>query len=161
MIKAETITHESMPAPNWLDHCRTIASAGRLITVMVLIAVGALVGILQRTPTDTLSNLPATSKTQQADSSLLAPLNVEPAQSVANANSDGSASVQTTSNTATTAPATNTSLGAPTTNLNSGSTGGAAQATAINQTQLNGKQLTNTVQSLLPSLENVQKSLGL
>lgn len=42
MIKAEVITHEGNPGPNWLDHCRTAITPGRFITMLAVIIIAAL-----------------------------------------------------------------------------------------------------------------------
>jgi cytoskeletal protein RodZ len=48
MIKAEVITHEGNPGPNWLDHCRTSITPGRFIATLVIAVIAALaLGLFQ------------------------------------------------------------------------------------------------------------------
>ena len=66
MIKAEVISHEGNPGPNWLDHCRTAATPVNITVVLLLLVIGGLfIGITQKDSAET-ANQQSTSSTGQA-----------------------------------------------------------------------------------------------
>lgn len=79
MIKAEAISHEGNPGPNWLDHCRTIATPTNIAVVLLLIVAGGLfIGLTRKERTSTANQLPATSNSQPATSPASSSLQVQP-----------------------------------------------------------------------------------
>ena len=168
MIKAETITHEAPPAPNWLDHCRSLATPGRSLFVLAILATVAFAGILNRNSTDTVGNLPATSQSQQSDKESLNSLTVQPVQTIAAPTTDtGSAAIQAAGGTPKAEVKANTTnpLGAPSTpSFNSTTTPSTTTQLPGSQGLLKGtKPLTDAVQStvhsLAPDLQGMTRGL--
>lgn len=162
MIKAEVISHEGNPGPNWLDRCRTIITPEKITVVMVCIALVAIGAIVLRSTNN--DKTPVTSASQQA-SPANSSLKVQPLQS--EGTPDSAAAIQpapggTSSNQAQ--AETTTPLGtAPAAPLGGGNSAGSPaqqapvtnQQSTFDQTKLKSNLLTNTVQS---TLQNVQKT---
>lgn len=165
MIKAEVITHEGIPAPNWLDHCRTMISPAKITAL--LLAVAALIGVL------VFMHHGGTVKvgtSQQANKAPIANLRVAPVQEQTTSDSTN---VDTLQAAAASAPTTGSAPVTDTPSDNSG-TGAATAApvgpasTTSSQTyqksatsfdQFSGKHLTDTVQSTVKSLNDATKKL--
>ena len=161
MIKAETIIHEGNPGPNWLDRCRSLATPGKATAGIIVVAVLAvLVGVTHQSD----DKIPTSSASQQPQSAGKT-LQVQPLLQSVPTTSTGEATVQqaTGGTTEPTAVQDNTSisnqLGAKSTpSLNNTNTPAAAtQNSTTSQSQLNGKTLTNTVQSTLQNLDDSLK----
>lgn len=136
MIKAEVISHEGNPGPNWLDHCRTIATPINITVVLLLVIVGSLfIGITRHNATSSANQQstpgPGQASVQpQATSLLVQPLQAE------TSTSNGSTTVQ--SATGGQGPVTN-----PNTQDASGSALGAAKTPALNSSN-NGRKAQQT-----------------
>lgn len=154
MIKAEIISHEGTPAPNWLDQCRSAATPGRISILIVFIAASAIIfGVLQKDATPTTE----TKASQQSQSSSL---QVQPLNQAPVTTENGMANVQPTAEStleATPTKQTNT----PPAGLGAESTPALNNATRPSdvtaprpsgQGQLNGRGLTQTVQTTIQTL---------
>lgn len=167
MIKAEVITHEGIPGPNWLDQCRTYITPARTTMVVLAIAVGVLFASIAQDDTPTVGNLPATSTSQQSQPLPGAGLTVQPLRdpsATAPATNTGNVQAPTGSSSADPAKApANTPLGPTSTpSLNNAKTPGSASQSpqATPENLLNGKVLTDTVQSTVNDVNNLTKPLG-
>lgn len=139
MIKAEVIIHEGTPGANWLDHCRTLVTPGRLTLIAVsAIALITTAAMMHKSPG---ASQPITTSTQPVSSGL----SVQPLSSATPAAQSAAATIQ-----AANGGAANTGSQQD----NSAASLGAASAPAggngnnkVDQTKLNGANLTNNVQT--------------
>lgn len=152
MIKAEVISHEGNPGPNWLDRCRTAVTPTNITVLVLFIAAGAIfIGITRNDKAETANQQPAGNRSQQSDVPASRSLQVQPL-SEKTTTTNGNTSVQSAaggSDQATT-PATDDksadSLGAtPTPALNSTGKPGSTQP----QAPVNLNQINNQLQSSL------------
>lgn len=161
MIKAEVITHEGNPGPNWLDRCRTLATPGKVTILIVVVAVAALILLIgSDRHVGQANQVPATS-TQQATPAPGTALQVTPVTDTSTTTENKAASLQspgsvTASNTGL-APTDSASKLGPTTtpSLNTSQNASQAIRSAPLTSQLpNGAAITQTVQSNLQSAQN-------
>lgn len=157
MIKAEVITHEGVPAPNWLDHCRTMITPGTITSLVVIVAAAAVVsGILHHHSAPTTPT--SSSTTQQANTTPLRGLEVEPAANQINTDSSGDTLLQPAPTPAT--DNTDSQLGAPVTpSLGGGSASNTYQQSATTQNQFSGQRLLSVPSSLQKSLNAIKKTV--
>jgi hypothetical protein len=156
MIKAEVISHEGNPGPNWLDRCRSVATPVNVTVVALLLIGGALfIGISKKEQANTANRLPATSNSQQSDRSGASSLQVQPLDQITTS-SEGTPNVQSASGG--TAPTTNSPASG-----NTAAPISAPQTPSFNnyrprgtapQTPLTEKDITNKVQSTLQGVQN-------
>jgi hypothetical protein len=177
MIKAEAITHEGNPGPNWLDHCKNMITPGTVALVVIVASV--LVGSLAiknhraNNSTATANTQPAVHESQQAPLTPSQSLQVEPLNTTPVATSSPSTTQQSTatgqssSSTPSTSPSSSSSSksSASSSSTSSKSQGkGSSHASvnsAVNQT-LQGVQQTlqQTVQETQNNLQNTLRGLG-
>jgi predicted transglutaminase-like cysteine proteinase len=160
MIKAEIISHEGNPGPNWLDRCRSVATPASVTTVALLIVGGALfVGLAIKDRPKTANQLTAAGASQQAPQSAATGLQVQPLSKVTTTSDSGSTTVQsaTGGNTAPTAPATQGNTAAPISAAQTPALNNSNTSNNRNQTPIDGRNLTNKLQS---TVQDVQKSVN-
>lgn len=160
MIKAEAISHEGTPGPNWLDRCRTVITPTN-ITVILLLVIGAALFVgLENKQSQTANQQPKTTPTIQTSASPLVPLAVQPLSTESSTDASGNANIQSAAgglSSSAAAQSTNANdLGAtPTPSLNNAKSPTNAKSQASqqsSQTLLNAQTLTNTVQSTVQSV---------
>lgn len=78
MIKAEIISHEGNPGPNWLDRCRSAATPGRLTVFIAVLLIGASTAYALLQSND--AEQPAATASQQNSYPDDSPLVVKPLQ---------------------------------------------------------------------------------
>ncbi len=119
MIKAEIISHEGNPGPNWLDHCRTLVTPATATVAVLVVAAGSIgfVSLERHRSATTAQRLPASSQSQPVNYTSGTGLQVTPLQTVSQPASSQAAQVQNagggTAKTVTTDPNNNaaTTLG--------------------------------------------------
>lgn len=164
MIKAEIISHEGNPGPNWLDRCRNLTTPGNISTVIIVVAaIGITVAVL-----NSRSNIATERATQSAQSTPAAPakpLTVAPANATTYQNISGNATVQSAAGGAENpvAPSSNATQGIPTVQTplnNTATTPDASQPSYNQQNGLRGRNLTNKVQSVVPAMDGLRGKLN-
>ncbi|HEY1064147.1 MAG TPA: hypothetical protein VGE30_02495 [Candidatus Saccharimonadales bacterium] len=158
MIKAEVISHEGNPGPNWLDRCRTAITPANITVLLLVIVSGAVfVGITQNDKTETANQLPANSNSNSEQPNLPAAnsLQVQPLTEETTTN-NGNPNIQS-------AAGGTSPTAAPTAQNNSADALGAARTPALNSSNQNNKQpqspvnwnqLNSQLQSTLQNTQN-------
>ncbi len=152
MIKAEIISHEGNPGPNWLDRCRTVATPVNVTAVLLLIVIGGLfIGILHKDRT-TAANQQSTSPTGQAS---VQPentsLQVESLQQKTTTN-NGNTSVQSAAGG--NAPVANTNA-----DTKSSDVLGATKTPALNNSNTSSSQYRQGSNNLKKTVDNLQSTV--
>lgn len=156
MIKAEIISHEGNPGPNWLDRCRSVVTPVNVTTVVLLIVAGALfVGLTQKEQPNTANQLPATSNSQQANQSGASSLQVQPLSKMTST-ADGTPDVQsaTGGNTSSTASPTPNNTAAPISAPQTPGLNNSKPGSTQPQGPINSRNLTNKLQSTVQSVHD-------
>lgn len=161
MIKAEVISHEGNPGPNWLDHCRSVITPANVTIVALLLIGGALfVGLTRKDEPSTATQLPATSSSQQDTQSSSNSLRVEPLSKM---------SAQTEDNASSSAPTVQNNATSPSSAPRTPSLNNFQRGSVQPQAPLNKTDLTNTLQSTVQGVQDgvnrtvtgITKGLGL
>ena len=149
MMKAEIITHEGNPGPNWLDHCKNMITPGKVGLTVTFGAIIISIVAFQHRPTSTpttASSQPATNQAQQVELSPSKSLQVAPLESQS-----------------TQAPAQQPSTNLQSTTTNSGSqippTSPSQQSTAPSASVPTSQTSSNKVPSVTQTLQGVQQSV--
>ena len=131
MIKAEIISHEGTPGPNWLDRCRSAATPARLSVFVAVLLVG---GVSFYTLTDTNDTNPPAAANQQNTYPEESTLQVQPLEEQSVQNESNLPAIQSADGGDTPAPSTQSTdsngLGAPATpSFNAGGANAELQST--------------------------------
>ena len=165
MIKSEIVTHEGNPGANWLDHCKSVVSPGKVTLLLVVAATvtGLFVAYTHnQTPSSAgTANTQATPKeSQQTQLSPSNSLQVEPLDKTVTAPEQQSTpNLQSSSASSSTIPTPAAVGPAPTSSLQSQSTTKSSPVRSTVNTTL--QSVNQTVQDTRTNVNNTLKALGL
>lgn len=166
MIKAEIISHEGNPGPNWLDRCRSLISPASISTIVVLVAVaGIAFAVTNKQSDDAIERAANSGSSTPAD--VAQPLTVQSSTAQTYQAADGGTTVQAATGGAENPvnPNDQTASGRPDTNgqaplNNTATTPDVSQQGNVTQGTLRNRSLINNLQSSLPSLERALDSVN-
>lgn len=155
MIKAEVISHEGNPGPNWLDQCRTTITPGRTTAFVLALATATLLAFVlngRSTPPVTVNQQPSPSTGN---------LTVEPVRDPTATAGTTTLNLQSPGNPSQLSDDANALGAGKTPSLNNAKTPAASTkqspTPSAGQSQWNGKALTNTVQTTVQDVNQVVK----
>ena len=155
MIKAEAISHEGNPGPNWLDRWRTVATPTN-ITVVLLLVIGIVLfaGLAHKQQVENANKQPKTTPTVQPSAAPVKSLEVQPLSQATTTTASGNANIQNAAGGLSSTNTSGSTQGSEVNSLGASTTSGsrANPAASSSQKLLNAKTLTNTVQSTIKSV---------
>lgn len=177
MIKAEVITHEGNPGPNWLDRCRNLVSPGKMTALVISLTVIITIVAVQAHRNSGQANQTTVTSTSKQVVSPATGLQVVPLADKSTTAEDKAASLQSanggSASSSGVAPTNSANALGPTTTPSLNTSKNASQATsstpATNSQLPSSGSLTQNVQSGMQSTKNnatksladVKTSLGL